>query len=168
MWDGRYPGEQFTSEAYKANVAANGYAIAKVLCERAVTTAAEASDGLWDALITNPGDNYGPLLAPHQLQGGGGGFPRNVARIIQGKQIAMLSAYHPMWTVDVRDTAAGHVNLLRSATARNGARHLMISREKATMEDLCGAVCEAFADSPLDPTPAPFDNEPEEVRAREG
>jgi hypothetical protein len=41
MWDGRLPGEQFTSRAYKENVQSNGYAIAKITVERAVTAAAE-------------------------------------------------------------------------------------------------------------------------------
>jgi nucleoside-diphosphate-sugar epimerase len=52
--DRRYPGEQFTSEEYKANVSANGYAIAKIRVEAAVTEAAAASSGMWDALIANP------------------------------------------------------------------------------------------------------------------
>ena len=67
IWDGRVPGEQFTSEAYKSNTAANGYAIAKILSEQAVIAAAAASSGIWDAVIANPGDNYGPLLARSAL-----------------------------------------------------------------------------------------------------
>eukprot|EP01050_Picozoa_sp_SAG11_P033868 SAG11_NODE_11707_length_743_cov_0.742236_1_plen_139_part_01 len=90
--DARLPGEQFTSAEYKGNVSANGYAIAKISVEQAVTAAAAASGGLWDAVITNPGDNYGPLLAEHQLRGGGGGFPANIKRLLEGKQINMLSA----------------------------------------------------------------------------
>ena len=97
IWDGRYPGEQFTSQEYKDNVEANGYAIAKITAEQRITAAGAASAGKWDAIIANPGDNYGPLLAAHQLSGGGGGFPNNIRRLLEGKPIAMLSVYHPMW-----------------------------------------------------------------------
>ena len=79
---------------------------------------------------------------------------RPTARLLEGKPLAMLSAYHPMWTVDVRDDAAGHINLLESADVRNGDRHLMISCDKVLMEDLVAVMVEVFGgpSSPLDPT----------------
>ena len=55
---------------------------------------------------------------------------RPTARLLEGKPLAMLSAYHPMWTVDVRDSAAGHINLLESVEVKNGDRHLLISCDK--------------------------------------
>jgi nucleoside-diphosphate-sugar epimerase len=123
--DWRYPGEQFTQQEYKDNVDANGYAIAKITVEQRVTEAGAAANGMWDAVITNPGDNYGPLLAAHQLSGGGGGFPNNIARLLAGKKMAKLGSYHPMWTVDVRDDAAGHINLLESTTVKNGRQTII-------------------------------------------
>lgn len=54
--------------------------------------------------------------------------------------------------MDVRDCAAGHINLLESHTVANGDRHLMISTDKVLMEDLTACMGEVFKNSPLDPT----------------
>jgi len=164
MWDGRYPGKQQTCEKYKANLTANGYALAKLGAEAAFTEAA-ATSGAWDTAIVLPGDNFGPIQAAHHTTGAGGTFVSMTARALRGEKVPMLSVYHPMWAVDVRDTALAHVLLLESTAVQNGDRRLLVNGEKILSEDLLRHLSGIFPPAAgLRPTAEAVDNEPDTVK----
>jgi nucleoside-diphosphate-sugar epimerase len=162
FYDNRYP--DFKNPNYINNPKANGYALGKLACEQTVTTAAEASGGQWDVLITNPGDNFGPMHAAHHLRGGGGIFNSYVARMMQGKVVGTLAVYHPMWSVDVRDTAEGHVLLLENAEVQSGERFLLWSTNKLQIEDLVSMVGGLFPAAGFDTTAEVVDKESDDVK----
>jgi nucleoside-diphosphate-sugar epimerase len=108
----RYPN---TSNPYGIN----GYVEGKLQSEKLFLDAARASGGRWDALITNPGDNIGPVLSKGHVTARKAFTPWHciIAQIVAEGIISQSFAYRPWWTVDVRDTAEVHVLLLESTTA---------------------------------------------------
>ena len=115
----------------------NSYATSKIATERMFEAAAAASGGKFDVMHCNPGDIIGPILSSHQMTG----FQGEVADLLQGKPLLQHSNGRPWMTVDVRDVAAAHVNLLTADTPEGTPdagqhRFLLDTNDKVFRDDL--------------------------------
>ena len=139
-----------------------GYSMGKVIAQRAFAEAAEAHGG-WDAITCCPGDNVGPILAPHHKNGGP--WQHFIELMLLGRCV-QNGAYRPWMTVDVRDDADCHVGLLESVDVKNGQRFIACSTERRNVEDICASIDRLLPEVGHD-TPAVSDDFPERIRARE-
>lgn len=91
-----------------------------------------------------------------------------VARALGGEPLALLGAYHPMWAVDVRDTALAHIQLLKSTAVQSGERRLLVNGEKVLMEYLLHHLHGIFPESAgFALTKNAIDKEPDAIRKNE-
>jgi len=161
LYEDRYPDEQNPKRSPERG---QGYSMGKILAERAFSDAAEAS-GRWDAITCCPGDNVGPIQAPHQKDGGP--WQHHIETMLLGEYAQnVIGAYRPWYTVDVRDTAEAHIRLLESVNVENGQRFISWSTETRTVEDICASIDRllpelGFAGAKL------IDPLPEKVQAKE-
>jgi nucleoside-diphosphate-sugar epimerase len=139
-----------------------GYSMGKVIAERAFADAAGAHGG-WDAITCCPGDNVGPILAPHHARGLG--WQQRITEMLEGR-CPQNGAYRPWMTVDVRDCADGHVGLLESVQVKNGERFIACATERRNVEDICASIDRLLPELGHD-TPPVSDDFPEHIRARE-
>ncbi len=157
----RYPDEQNPKRTAKGG---QGYSMGKVLAQRAFSDAAEASDR-WDAITCCPGDNVGPILAPHQKDVGP--WQHHIETMLLGEYSQnVMGAYRPWYTVDVRDTAEAHIRMLESVNVENGQRFIAWSTDTPKVEEVCASIDRllpelGFAGANLN------DPLPEKVRAKE-
>ncbi len=112
-----------------------GYSISKNMAQQAFTEAASRSER-WDAITVCPGDNIGPILAPHHAPGAWQGI---IGGMLSGAY-KQTPAYRPWMTVDVRDDADCHIGLLESALVRNGERFLAWSTDRMDAKDICASI----------------------------
>ena len=161
LYEDRYPDEQNPRRTPERG---QGYSMGKVLAERAFSDAAEES-GRWDAITCCPGDNVGPILAPHQKDGGP--WQHNIETMLLGKYTQnVIGAYRAWFTVDVRDTAEAHIRMLESVNVENGQRFIAWSTDTPDVQDVCASIDRllpeiGFAGAEL------VDPFPEKVQAKE-
>jgi nucleoside-diphosphate-sugar epimerase len=135
LYEDRYPDEQNPRRTSKGG---QGYSMGKVLAERAFADAAEES-GRWDAITCCPGDNVGPILAPHQKNFGP--WQHNIETMLLGEYSQnVIGAYRAWYTVDVRDVAQAHIRMLESVNVENGQRFIAWSTETRDVEDVCASI----------------------------
>ena len=140
----------------------HGYAIGKLIAQRAFSDAAEAHGG-WDAITVCPADNVGPIQSKHQKNMG------PWQHIIEGMLVGrypQTAAYRPWMTVDVRDDAECHVRLLASTEVRNGERYIAWSTDTRDVEDVCASIDRLLPELEHD-APEVTDDFPDHVKARE-
>lgn len=161
LYEDRYPDEQ---NPKRLAARGQGYSMGKVLAERAFADAAGAS-GRWDAITCCPGDNVGPIQAPHQKDFGP--WQHNIETMMLGEYTQnVIGAYRAWYTVDVRDTAEAHIRMLESVGVENGERFIAWSTETRNVEDVCASIDRllpelGFAGATL------VDPFPEKIQARE-
>jgi nucleoside-diphosphate-sugar epimerase len=161
LYEDRYPDEENPKRSPERG---QGYSMGKVLAERAFAAGAEASNR-WDAITCCPGDNVGPIQAPHQKDAGP--WQHHIETMLLGEYVQnVMGAYRPWFTVDVRDTAEAHIRLLESVNVENGQRFISWSTETRTVEDICASIDRllpelGFAGAKL------IDPLPEKVQAKE-
>jgi nucleoside-diphosphate-sugar epimerase len=157
----RYPDEHNPKRSPERG---QGYSMGKVLAERAFSDAAEKS-GRWDAITCCPGDNVGPIQAPHQKDFGP--WQHNIETMLLGEYTQnVIGAYRAWYTVDVRDVAEAHIRMLESVNVENGQRFIAWSTETRNVEDVCASIDRllpelGFAGATL------IDPFPEKVQAKE-
>lgn len=140
----------------------HGYAIGKLIAQRAFAEAA-AENGGWDAITVCPADNVGPIQSKHQKNMG------PWQHIIEGMLVGsypQTEAYRPWMTVDVRDDAECHVRLLESVSVANGERYIAWSTDTRNVEDVCASIDRLLPELRHD-APDVTDSFPERVQARE-
>lgn len=161
LYEDRYPDEQNPKRLPERG---QGYSMGKVLAERAFADAAQAS-GRWDAITCCPGDNVGPIQAPHQKNFGP--WQHNIETMLLGEYTQnVIGAYRAWFTVDVRDAAEAHIRMLESVNVENGERFIAWSTDTRNVEDVCASIDRllpelGFAGATL------IDPFPEKVRAKE-
>jgi len=158
-YEDRYPDELNPKRTPERG---QGYSMGKVLAQRALAEAAEAS-GEWDAVTCCPADNVGPIQSGHQKDMGP--WQHNIEMMLQGKYY-QNGAYRPWMTVDVRDDAACHIGLLESIDAKNGERYIAWSTDMRNVEDICADIDRLLPELRHD-TPEVTDPFPERIQARE-
>ena len=139
-----------------------GYSMGKLVAERAFSDAATVNGG-WDAINCCPGDNVGPVQSAHQRQGA---WQHQIARMLEGTCM-QSGVYRPWMTVDVRDCADCHAELLGSTEVRNGERYIAWSTDKRNVEDICADIARLLPELNHD-TPPVTDPFPDRIKAREG
>lgn len=138
-----------------------GYSMGKGHAERAFWEAAEAS-GRWEAITCCPADNVGPILSEHQKTGAWQG---QIQQMLQG-EYKQTGAYRPWMTVDVRDVAESHIQLLESLMVSSGERYIAASGEYRNVEDVCADIDRLLPELRHD-TPQITDPFPDRIKARE-
>lgn len=156
--EGRYPNMGERSEDASR---VNGYVLGKLTCEKLFFEASAASCGRWEAIVTNPSDNIGPLLSAHQndIREAWAPWHTTIAKILEGREFPQSYGFRPWWTVDVRDTAEAHVRLLESSNVVSGHRYFICSTDTIVVEDIGGLVKELFPEAGFDPALEPFGHE---------
>jgi len=139
-----------------------GYSMGKVLAQRAFSDAAERH-GSWDAITCCPADNVGPIQSAHQKDMGP--WQHNIETMLLGEYM-QNGAYRPWMTVDVRDDAACHIDLLASEQVKNGERYIAWSTDSRNVEDVCASIDRLLPELNHD-TPAVTDPFPDHIKARE-
>ena len=158
-YEDRYPDEQ---NPKRSPAKGQGYSMGKVMAQRAFADAA-AKSGEWDAITCCPADNVGPILSPHQKNMG------PWQHIIEGMLLGeyqQTGAYRPWMTVDVRDDAECHIQLLESVKVRNGERYIAWSTDTRDVEDVCSSIDRLLPELQHD-TPPVTDPFPERIQDRE-
>jgi nucleoside-diphosphate-sugar epimerase len=140
----------------------HGYAIGKLLAQRAFADAAEQS-GRWDAITCCPADNVGPIQSPHQKNMGP--WQHNIEMMLLG-EYNQTEAYRPWMTVDVRDSAACQIGLLESVNVKNGERYIGWSTDTRNVEDICASIDRLLPELGHD-TPEVTNPFPDRIKARE-
>lgn len=158
LYEDRFPDE---ANPRRSTDRGKGYSMGKVLAERAFAEAAE-KNGRWDAITCCPADNIGPIQSAHQATSGWQG---RIGGMLAGEYF-QTAAYRPWMTVDVRDTADAHINLLESVAVKNGERYIAWSTDAHDVEEICARIDSLLPELGHD-APAVTDSFPERVRARE-
>ena len=158
LYEDRYPDEQNP----KRTPEKQGYSMGKVIAQRTFSDAAERN-GNWDAITCCPGDNVGPIQSAHQKNMGP--WQHNIEMMLLGEYNQNL-AYRPWMTVDVRDDAECHIQLLESVTVRNGERYIAWSTDTTKVEDVCAGIDRLLPELGHD-TPEVTDSAPDRIKARE-
>ncbi len=140
----------------------HGYAIGKVIAQRAFSDAAE-EQGTWDAITCCPADNVGPIQSLHQKNMGP--WQHIIEGMLEGK-FHQTGAYRPWMTVDVRDDADCHIGLLESTQVKNGERYIAWSTDTRNVEDVCASIDRLLPELNFD-APSVTDPCPDHVKARE-
>lgn len=158
-YEDRWPDE---ANPKRSTERGQGYSMGKVLAERAFWEAAEES-GEWDAITVCPADNVGPIQSAHQKDMGP--WQHNIETMLLGEYY-QNGAYRPWMTVDVRDDAECHIQLLESVYVNNGERYIAWSTETRNVEDICASIDRLLPELRHD-TPAVTDPFPDRIKARE-
>jgi len=158
-YEDRYPDEQNPKRTPERG---QGYSMGKVLAQRAFSDAAEAN-GTWDAITVCPADNVGPIQSAHQKNMGP--WQHNIEMMLLGEYY-QNGAYRPWMTVDVRDDAECHIQLLESVEVQNGERYIAWSTDMRNCEDICADINRLLPELGHD-TPGVTDPFPERIQARE-
>ena len=140
----------------------HGYAIGKLLAQRAFAEAAAAHGG-WDAITVCPADNVGPIQSKHQKNMGP--WQHIIEGMLSGRY-PQTGAYRPWMTVDVRDDAECHVRLLESVAVKNGERYIAWSTDTRNVEDICASIDRLLPELRHD-APEVTDDFPDHVKRRE-
>ncbi|XOV85605.1 MAG: NAD-dependent epimerase/dehydratase family protein [bacterium] len=140
----------------------HGYAIGKVIAQRAFSDAA-AEHNTWDAITICPADNVGPIQSLHQKNMGP--WQHIIEGMLEGK-FHQTGAYRPWMTVDVRDDADCHIGLLESTQVSNGERYIAWSTDTRNVEDVCASIDRLLPELNFD-APTVTDPFPDHVKARE-
>jgi len=148
--EGRFPNLQ-------NNHCVNGYVEGKLQSERLFLEAARASQGRWDLVITNPGDNIGPVLSKSHVSLRRAWTPWHsiIAQIMSDGTFPQSYGYRPWWVVDVRDTADIHARLLESNTAGQGEsleskRFFLCSTDTIEVEHIGAAIARLIPEMGFD------------------
>jgi len=136
----------------------NGYVEGKLQCESLFLEAAKASGGRWDAFVTNPTDNIGPVLSRTHVAVRKAYTPWHciIAQIIESGKVQQSYGYRPWWIVDVRDTAEVHVGLLGADIAagvqdgEHASRYLVCSTETINVEDIGSRIADLLPEAGFD------------------
>ena len=130
LYEDRYPDETNP----RRNAKRQGYSMAKNIAMNAFSEAAGESQGQWDAITICPADNVGPILSKHQKDMGP--WQAHIKNMLKGKY-DQNGVYRPWMTVDVRDDAICHVELLSSVAVKNGERYIAWSTDTVNVEYIC-------------------------------
>ncbi len=158
LYEERYPDELDPRRTAERQ----GYSMGKIIAEHAFSEAAK-QNGFWEAITCCPGDNVGPILAPHQKDRGP--WQRHIQEMLLGSY-EQTWVYRPWNPVDVRDTAACHVGLLESLEVKNGERYIAWSTELIDVEDVCRGIDRLLPELKFKVT-EPVEIHPEKLQARE-
>lgn len=158
-YEDRYPDEQNPKRTPERG---QGYSMGKVIAQRAFSEAAE-TNGTWDAITVCPADNVGPIQSAHQKDMGP--WQHNIEMMLLGEYY-QNGAYRPWMTVDVRDDAECHIQLLESVQVKNGERYIAWSTDARNCEDICADIDRLLPELGHD-TPAVTDPFPDRIKARE-
>ncbi len=158
-YEDRYPDEQNPKRTPERG---QGYSMGKVIAQRAFSEAAELN-GNWDAITCCPADNVGPIQSAHQKEMGP--WQHNIEMMLTGKYY-QTPAYRPWMTVDVRDDAECHIQLLESVQVKNGERYIAWSTDARNVEDICADIDRLLPELRHD-TPPVTDPFPERIQDRE-
>ena len=158
----RYPDEQNPKRTPERG---QGYSMGKVLAQRAFSEAA-AKSGRWDAITCCPGDNIGPILSAHQKEMGP--WQHLIEKMLNGsgELFQGTGPYRPWMTVDVRDDAQCHIDLLESAAVHNGERYIAWSTDTRRMEDICADIARLLPELGFHVPPV-TDPSPDRIKVRE-
>ncbi|MCR9262118.1 MAG: NAD-dependent epimerase/dehydratase family protein [Pseudomonadaceae bacterium] len=140
----------------------HGYAIGKVIAQRAFSDAA-LEQGSWEAITCCPADNVGPIQSLHQKNMGP--WQHIIEGMLEG-EFQQTGAYRPWMTVDVRDDADCHIGLLESTAVKNGERYIAWSTDTRNVEDVCASIDRLLPELNFD-APTVTDPFPDRVKARE-
>ena len=94
-----------------------------------------------------------------------GPWQHHIELMLQGAY-TQTGAYRPWMTVDVRDDAECHIQLLRSIEVKNGERYIAWSADKRNVEEICADISRLLPELNLD-TPTVSDPFPDRIKARE-
>lgn len=158
-YEDRYPDEQ---NPKRTTAKGQGYSMGKVIAQRVFSEAAQAS-GRWDAITCCPADNVGPIQSMHQKEQGP--WQHNIEMMLLGKYF-QNGAYRPWMTVDVRDDANCHIDLLESVAVQNGERYIAWSTDARNVEDICADIDRLLPELGH-ATPEVTDPYPDRLKARE-
>lgn len=158
-YEDRYPDEQNPKRTPERG---QGYSMGKVIAQRAFSEAAE-TNGTWDAITVCPADNVGPIQSAHQKNMGP--WQHNIEMMLLGEYY-QNGAYRPWMTVDVRDDAECHIQLLESVQVKNGERYIAWSTDARNCEDICADIDRLLPELGHD-TPVVTDPFPDRIKARE-
>jgi len=159
LYEDRYPDEQSPK---RTAARGHGYAIGKIIAQRAFADAAEES-GNWDAITCCPADNVGPIQSAHQKDMGP--WQHIIEGMLKGSY-AQTGAYRPWMTVDVRDDALCHIGLLESNFVGNGERYIAWSTDTCNVEEICASIDRLLPELEFN-APQVTDDFPPHVQARE-
>ena len=159
LYEDRYPDEQ---NPKRTPARGHGYAIGKVIAQRAFSDAAEEA-GTWDAITCCPADNVGPIQSAHQKNMGP--WQHHIEGMLVG-EYPQTAAYRPWMTVDVRDDADSHIGLLESTYVGNGERYIAWSTDIRNVEDVCASIDRLLPELGHD-APEVTNDFPPHVQARE-
>ena len=94
-----------------------------------------------------------------------GPWQHNIEMMLLGKYY-QNGAYRPWMTVDVRDDAQCHIQLLENVNVQNGERYIAWSTDTRNVEDVCASIHRLLPELGHD-TQEVTDNFPERIQARE-
>ncbi|MEX0942735.1 MAG: NAD-dependent epimerase/dehydratase family protein [Pseudomonadales bacterium] len=158
-YEDRYPDEQNPKRTPERG---QGYSMGKVIAQRAFSESAERN-GTWDAITVCPADNVGPIQSAHQKEMGP--WQHNLEMMLLGEYF-QNGAYRPWMTVDVRDDAECHIQLMESVQVKNGERYIAWSTDARNCEDICADIDRLLPELGHD-TPAVTDPFPDRIKDRE-
>ena len=158
LFEDRYP----DASNPRRTAQSQGYSMGKILAENAFNEAA-AMSGRWDAITCCPADNVGPILSAHQRDKTS--WQCRIEEMLLG-QYEENWVYRPWFTVDVRDNAEAHVDLLESVAVTNGERYIAWSAEAWDVADICARIAAVLPTLNFQVT-QPHDQHPEKLKARQ-
>ena len=94
-----------------------------------------------------------------------GPWQHNIEMMLLGKYY-QNGAYRQWMTVDVRDDAQCHIQLLENVNVQNGERYIAWSTDTRNVDDVCVSIHRLLPELGHD-TPEVTDNFPERIQARE-
>lgn len=155
------PSVDETREPGAIKVGEHSYAITKRSTEHFFAYQASISGGRWSAIVANPSDVIGPVLAQHQAAESWQG---KLAAILRGVPAEQELTGRPWLLVDARDVAEAEIRLAESPDVESGQRFMLTSGDTVFPEDLGPRIMELYPSYQCATTVAPPAQTKEVVR----